>query len=379
MLYLHVPFCVRKCHYCDFLSFASGDETKERYVDALCRELVGRKQEILGRRVSSIFFGGGTPSLLSHARIKRILDMIRRIACVAADAEITLECNPGTATLENLKGYRAAGVNRLSIGLQSASSKELKTLGRIHDYEAFLRTYQDAREAGFTNVSVDLMNAIPGQTMESFQETLERVLGLMPPPEHMSVYSLILEEGTKFWKWNEEGRFQGELAIPSEEQDRAMYAYTSERLEKAGLVRYEISNYARHGFECRHNMGYWIRRDYLGLGLGAASLLSEARYQNETELAKYLADPLAGRSKTTLTKKEQMEEFLFLGLRMCQGVGRERFAECFGVSLDEVYASVIERNVSDGLLVEDEAGIRLTERGLDLANYVCAQFLQDEV
>ncbi|MBP5263588.1 MAG: radical SAM family heme chaperone HemW [Lachnospiraceae bacterium] len=379
MLYIHVPFCVKKCNYCDFLSFASGDDTKERYVDALCKELVGRKQEMLGRRVSSIFFGGGTPSLLSHARIRRILDLIRRIAYVDKNAEITMECNPGTATFENLKGYREAGVNRLSIGLQSASSKELKLLGRIHDYRTFLKTYQDARKAGFLGVNVDLMSAIPGQDLAAFRETLESVLGLSPQPEHLSVYSLILEEGTKFWQWDQEGRFQGDLAIPSEEVDRAIYADTRERLTKAGYEQYEISNYAKPGFECRHNLGYWTRRDYLGLGLGAASLLSEVRYQNETDIGKYLADPLAGRSAQTLSKKDQMEEFLFLGLRKCKGVPKKEFLECFGSSLSEVYSAVIEKNVSDGLLEEDEAGIRLTKRGMDLANYVCAQFLLDEV
>ena len=412
MLYLHVPFCVRKCNYCDFLSAVHPEERRERYVEALCAEIRARGKEYSGRTVTSIFFGGGTPSLLLPAQISGIMDVIRETFPVASDAEVTMECNPGTvkstekpegesrqgnsdsekkqesskgeelrgnmAEEERLAGYLKAGINRLSIGLQSANDEELKLLGRIHDYEAFLRTYQAARAAGFSNVSVDLMNALPGQTLESWKETLEKVLALKPVPEHLSVYSLILEEGTRFFTWNGEGKFTGKLQIPSEELDREMYAHTGKRLREAGFEQYEISNYAREGRECRHNYGYWIRKEYLGLGLGAASLLDEIRYSNETDLEKYLKDPLAGRTAQSLGRKEQMEEFLFLGLRTCRGVKRKEFLECFGEPLDQYWQAVIEKNVADGLLLDEGEGIRLTARGMDLSNYVSAQFLLEE-
>jgi len=385
MLYLHVPFCVRKCNYCDFLSAVHPEETRERYVEALCAEIRARGKEYSGRTVTSIFFGGGTPSLLLPAQISGIMDVIRETFPVSPDAEITMECNPGTVKMtgdtaeeEKLAGYLQAGINRLSIGLQSANDEELKLLGRIHDYEAFLRTYQAARAAGFSNVSVDLMNALPGQTLDSWEETLEKVLALSPMPEHLSVYSLILEEGTRFFTWDGEGKFTGKLQIPSEELDRKMYAHTGKRLREAGFEQYEISNYAREGRECRHNFGYWIRKEYLGLGLGAASLLDETRYSNETDLAKYLKDPLAGRTAQPLGRKEQMEEFLFLGLRTCRGVKRKEFLERFGEPLDQYWQAVIEKNGADGLLLDDGEGIRLTARGMDLSNYVSAQFLLEE-
>lgn len=378
MLYLHVPFCVRKCNYCDFLSAVHSEETRERYVKALCAEVRARGMEYSGRTVTSIFFGGGTPSLLLPAQISEIMDAIRETFPVAPDAEITMECNPISAEEERLAGYFKAGINRLSIGLQSTNNEELRLLGRIHDYDAFLRTYQAARMAGFTNVSVDLMNALPGQTLDSWKETLEKVLALKPLPEHLSVYSLILEEGTRFFNWNREGKFIGRLQIPSEEIDREMYAHTGKRSREAGFEQYEISNYARDGFECRHNYGYWTRKEYLGLGLGSASLLEETRYSNETDLTKYLTDPLAGRTAQKLSRKEQMEEFLFLGLRTCRGVKRKEFLECFGDPLDQYWRAVIEKNVADGLLLDDGDGIRLTAKGMDLSNYVSAQFLLEE-
>ena len=412
MLYLHVPFCVQKCNYCDFLSAAHPEETRERYVEALCAEVRARGKEYSGRTVTSIFFGGGTPSLLLPAQIFGIMDVIRETFQVAPDAEITMECNPGTVKMtgrsdgerrqvdldgerrqrdlddkerqgniaekERLAGYLKAGINRLSIGLQSANDEELQLLGRIHDYDAFQKTYQAARAAGFTNVSIDLMNALPGQTLDSWKETLEKVLTLKPMPEHLSVYSLILEEGTRFFAWDGEGKFTGKLQIPSEELDREMYAHTGKRLREAGFEQYEISNYAREGWECRHNFGYWTRKEYLGLGLGSASLLDETRYSNETNLGKYLKDPLAGRTAQPLGRKEQMEEFLFLGLRTCRGVKRKEFLESFGESLDQYWQAVIDKNVADGLLLDDGEGIRLTAKGMDLSNYVSAQFLLDE-
>lgn len=375
MLYLHVPFCVRKCLYCDFLSGAYDQAVRKAYLEALSQEIEIRWRECSGRPVTSIFLGGGTPSLLEPEELAQLMGKLRESFAIAEDAEITMECNPGTAGYGKFVGYKQAGINRLSMGLQSANNEELRLLGRIHTFEDFLSTYEGARKAGFTNVSLDLMSALPGQTFLSWQETLEKVLALQPLPEHLSVYSLILEEGTRFYDMERQGLFRDGLAIPSEELDRDMYHYTSERLRRAGFEQYEISNYARPGYVCRHNFGYWTRKEYLGLGLGAASLLGEVRYANETNLERYLRDPAAGRTEERLTRQEQMEEFAFLGLRTTQGVLRTDFETAFGEKLDDLYASVIRKNVSDGLLEDGGERIRLTERGMDLSNYVMAQFL----
>lgn len=376
MLYLHVPFCVRKCHYCDFLSGPFSPEVRRGYVNALKKEISVRCAELAGRRASSIFFGGGTPSLLEPEELESLMGAFRKELEVLPDAEITIECNPGTTSQDKLKAYRELGFNRLSFGVQSADPKELALLGRIHTWEDFLESYEQARKAGFININLDLISALPGQTMESWMHTLESALALQPMPEHLSAYSLILEEGTKFAEWERQGKFRGELEIPSEELDREMAHATLERLQKAGFERYEISNFAREGHACRHNCGYWTRKDYLGLGLGAASLLGTCRYANETDLQRYLEDPLAGRKEQKLTRQEEMEETIFLGLRMTKGVSRQEFRRLYDISLEEAYGDVLEKNGRDGLLIADDLGIRLTERGMDLSNYVMAQFLR---
>lgn len=304
-----------------------------------------------------------------------IMDQIRNSMEISADAEISMECNPGTIDRDKIRGYWELGINRLSIGVQSANDAELRLLGRIHTWEQFLETYRLVREAGFSNVNLDLMSALPGQSLESWEKTIHAVLALSPRPEHLSAYSLILEEGTLFYEWNLQGKFQKRLAIPSEELDREMYHRTKELLEGAGYHRYEISNYAREGYACKHNMGYWVRRDYLGLGLGAASLIGAYRYQNTTDLKKYIWDSLAEREEQQLSVREAMEETMFLGLRMVHGVDRVSFQEKFGRDPFVHYAKVIDKNLKDGLLEKDEARLWLTDRGIDLSNYVMAQFL----
>lgn len=375
MLYLHIPFCIRKCRYCDFLSGPFTEEIKQQYLKALTGEILEKTGALRGRRVSSIFFGGGTPSVLEAEEIQGLMNACGKYLVILPDAEITMECNPGTVTAEKLKGYRSAGVNRLSIGLQSTENEVLQLLGRIHTWEAFLETYRLAREAGFENVNVDLMSALPGQTMENWKLTLEKVLSLVPQPEHISVYSLIMEEGTPFYDMNERGEFHGRLQLPSEEVDREMYHYTGERLRKSGLIQYEISNYAADGRECRHNCGYWIRRDYLGFGTGAASLFGNGRTSNERDLQKYLQNPMEGAEEELLSENDCMEEFMFLGLRMCQGVSRKEFKKLYHREMDEVYGEQIRKNCKDGLLEDNGERICLTERGMDLGNYVMAQFL----
>lgn len=375
-LYVHIPFCVKKCSYCDFLSAPATEQTKEAYMAALFAEIGGRAKDYKERIVTSIFIGGGTPSLLSGDSIRQLMEHIREGFSLAPDAEITMEVNPGTVTVEKLTAFYGAGINRLSIGMQSAQEQELKILGRIHDFDGFCQVYREAVEAGFTNINVDVMSGLPGQTLASYKDTLEKVLRLEPMPQHISAYSLIVEEGTPFAAMAD----RGELPLPEEDTERAMYEETIEVLAGYGFHRYEISNYALDGYECRHNVGYWIRRDYLGFGIGAASLIDNVRFQNGRDLNAYLAHPLACREEQqSLTTQEQMEETMFLGLRLIRGVSYPEFARCYGQTLEEVYGEVIARNVADGLLTvrEDETGRRLmlTGRGLDVSNYVMAQFL----
>ena len=375
-LYVHIPFCVKKCSYCDFLSAPATEQTKEAYMAALFAEIGGRAKDYKDRIVTSVFIGGGTPSLLSGDSIRQLMEHIREGFSLAPDAEITMEVNPGTVTAEKLTAFYGAGINRLSIGMQSAQEQELKILGRIHDFDSFCQVYREAVEAGFTNINVDVMSGLPGQTLTSYKDTLEKVLRLEPMPQHISAYSLIVEEGTPFAAMAD----RGELPLPEEDTERAMYEETIEVLAGYGFHRYEISNYALDGYECRHNVGYWIRRDYLGFGIGAASLIDNVRFQNGRDLNAYLAHPLACREEEqSLTTQEQMEETMFLGLRLIRGVSYPEFARCYGQTLEEVYGEVIARNVADGLLTvrEDETGRRLmlTGRGLDVSNYVMAQFL----
>ena len=375
-LYIHIPFCVKKCSYCDFLSAPATEQTMETYMAALFAEIRGRAEDCTDRMVTSVFIGGGTPSLLSGESIRQLMECIRESYTLAEDAEITMEVNPGTATAEKLREFYVAGINRLSIGMQSAQEQELKMLGRIHDFEGFCQVYREAVEAGFTNINVDVMSGLPGQTLESYRDTLEKVLRLDPMPQHISAYSLIVEEGTPFAAMAD----RGELHLPEEDTDRAMYEETIEILENYGFHRYEISNYAVAGRECRHNVGYWIRRDYLGFGIGAASLMDNVRFQNGRDLGTYLEHPLECREEEqTLTVQEQMEETMFLGLRLIRGVAYEAFEEQYGKSMKEVYGPVIAQNVSDGLLVTCEGNgkhwLALTKKGLDLSNYVMAQFL----
>lgn len=390
-LYFHIPFCVRKCFYCDFLSAPADQETKRLYMEALLTETAGSALRYADYRVVSLFIGGGTPSSVAVSAVERLMETVGSNYRMAQDAEVTIEVNPGTVTQEGLERYRRAGINRLSIGLQSAVDAELAAIGRIHTWEQFKQVYAAARRAGFRNINVDIMSALPGQTLSGYRNTLERVLSLDSPPEHISAYSLILEEGTPLY-----GRYErGELKLPDEDTDREMYRETGERLEKAGYHRYEISNYAKRGYECRHNCGYWERRQYAGFGLGAASLVDNIRFHNGAELAAYLADPLGSRKEIhSLSRGEQMEEFLFLGLRLTEGVSFGKFRQLFGQEMEEIYGQVIRKNVRDGLLqiipwtgtgeiirkgrpAEDMDRLALTEKGLDVSNYVMAQFLLD--
>lgn len=379
-LYFHIPFCIRKCLYCDFLSAPADERVRRQYMDALMREVRERAEEFRGYLVTSAFIGGGTPSVVDAEQIEELMATVKEYYEVASDVELTIEVNPGTVDFGKLKIYRRAGINRLSIGLQSADDKELEVLGRVHSLQQFLDTYLAAREAGFDNINVDVMSALPGQSLESCRKTLQKILTLSSPPEHISAYSLILEEGTELFRLAE----QGMLRLPDEETDRKMYRETKQMLEQAGYGRYEISNYAREGFSCRHNIGYWTRRNYLGFGIGAASLINNTRFNNGSDLQVYLRDPLNDRMEIQrLSRQEQMEEFMFLGLRLTEGVSALRFQLLFGQSLQEVYGNVIDQNEREGLLrryIRSSSDVReemlaLTDFGLDVSNYVMSQFL----
>lgn len=359
-LYVHIPFCVRKCGYCDFLSAPAGQEVQRAYVEQLVREI--RNEEALSGdyEAATVFFGGGTPSILDPDLFLRILEELKRRFSFQPDAEITVEANPGTVDRDRLLRYRKAGVNRLSFGLQSADNRELKLLGRIHTWETFLESWYLAREAGFTNLNVDLMSALPGQTVEGYRETIRKVQSLSP--EHISAYSLILEEGTPFYE-----RYAGQSGLlPSEDEERQMYYDTRALLKAAGYERYEISNYAKPGFACRHNMGYWERRDYKGFGIGAASLLENVRYANQRSLPEYLKGNTEGTVKK-LTPQAVREEYFFLGLRMMKGVDP---------GIYEAYYGPLFQKLQEQKLLQRKAGrVCLTDRGIDVSNYVLAQFL----
>ena len=474
-LYLHIPFCVRKCLYCDFLSGPQSADVQEQYVEALCREIQETSPEYREYQVVSVFIGGGTPSVLLPEQTIRIMETLKSCFTLTDTCEISMEMNPGTVTPEKMNAYRACGINRISIGLQSANDGELKALGRIHTCADFLKAYEMAVEAGFTNINVDLMSAIPEQTLKSYQETLQKVLALQPQPVHISAYSLIVEEGTPF--------YEQELNLPDEETERRMYEITDDILRNAGYHRYEISNYAKAGKECVHNKVYWQRGNYLGLGIGSASLIQNVRFHNVTDIWSYVnlmlgensigneienaskehgekfqvekdclkkgnvekndlrkenaekeqvekltaekeqvekvnaeienvkkdnieknsaeegnteknnmesgnaACPdknMIGRVKKLreevqeLPVEEQMEEFMFLGLRMMEGVSERIFFENFGRRFEEVFPGVIEKHEKLGLLEvtgEEFVHLKLTSHGIDVSNQVFVDFM----
>lgn len=375
-LYIHIPFCVRKCGYCDFLSFPGDDETITAYLAALVREI--DEAEATEGVVSTVFIGGGTPSLLAGGQIAAIMDVCRRKYRFAEDAEITIEANPGTLDKHKLETYCSAGINRLSLGLQSSHNHHLEALGRIHTWEAFLESYQLAITSGFTNINIDLMSGLPGQTPAEWRSTLANVIAL--GPEHISAYSLIIEEGTPFYqRYSEEDkqRSRGETVpgLPSEEAERMMCYDTEALLKTAGYHRYELSNYAKTGYQCRHNIGYWERTDYRGFGLGAASLQNEVRFRQTRELTTYLSGDFAPRDKEVLDRQSRIEETMFLGLRLTQGISIEKFKAVFGETPEQVYSEVIADLIRKGLLEERGDYLRLTSKGSDISNYVMAEFL----
>lgn len=391
-LYLHIPFCIRKCDYCDFLSMPVEEKVRRHYINLLQEEIKRKAEFCREYQISSVFWGGGTPSMLSGEQVQELMESLRQNFCLEPEAEITLECNPGTLEEEKLICYKEAGINRLSIGLQSAINEELRRLGRVHTVEQFLENFSLARQKGFENINVDLISALPGQNIWNWEYTLRSVLEL--EPEHLSAYSLIVEEGTPFYERygeDEKRRAKGEepRKLPGEETERKMYEMTRELLEEKGYQRYEISNYAMPGKECRHNLGYWKCVPYLGLGLGSASLMKQMRFTNTDDLTAYLKgefgdlrgilkkDPetLERENVQVLDQSQQIEEFMFLGLRLLEGVSEKEFFERFGRELERIYGKKLKRLKSQGLLIQKEGRISLTEKGIDVSNFVMSEFL----
>lgn len=388
-LYIHIPFCVRKCGYCDFLSAPADEKARNRYVQALLME-IERYQgtETADRKIKTLYIGGGTPSILSVDQLDCIMQKIKYTFNFCDDIEASMEMNPGTASKEKCRALYQMGINRLSIGLQSTNDKELKTLGRIHSYEDFLNTYTWCREAGFQNINVDLMAALPYQTVESYTTGLRKIIRLAP--EHISAYSLILEEGTPFYqKYN-----SGCYPLPDEEQECLMYRETEQILAQAGYERYEISNYAKKGYACRHNLVYWQGGDYLGLGLGSSSYMDGVRFHNTTDFNTYVNQGAYVEDREELSVQAKMEEFMFLGLRVMAGVSGTEFEKRFGKTMEDVYGDVLRKHEEEGLLqierkedrkeaaaAEPAKGktniekVMLTTNGVDVSNYVFADFL----
>ena len=380
-IYIHIPFCVKKCSYCDFLSAPAEADTIKAYVEAIILEIKASHTEIVVP-VPTIFFGGGTPSIIEPQYIVRILEAIRDQFEVEPEAEITIECNPGTVSLKKLLAYKAAGINRISFGLQSADNIELKSIGRIHTYEQFQDSYEMARRAGFDNINIDLIAALPNQTIASWENTVRKVIDLQP--EHISAYSLILEEGTKLYKVIEMERTNGFDRIPCDDNEREMYYLTNELLEKAGYVHYEISNYAMPGYECRHNLSYWAPDHYLGFGIGAASYVGDVRYKNIEDIKEYIKylsqTEIIDLSKiqvdvNQLTTENKMEEFMFLGLRRIEGISLKEFYKRFGVRYESVYGKLTKKFIEQELLLHTDDRIYLSERGIDMSNSVMCEFL----
>lgn len=373
-LYIHIPFCIKKCNYCDFLSFPGKEEQIDIYIEQLIKEIkdCAKNTETSTQKIQSIFIGGGTPSILPPGKITKLMDALYNAYSISKNVEITIESNPGTLHKEKLEEYKKAGINRLSIGLQSSHNFLLNILGRIHTFEEFCYNYQTAREVGFENINIDLMSGLPGQTIELYEQTLEYILALSP--EHISSYSLILEEGTPFYSNKNIHKM-----IPGEDLDREMYSLTKEMLRKAGYHRYEFSNYAKKDRECRHNLGYWDDVPYIGFGLGASSYYDGARFKNTDSMTEYLEQPwkpfLKREGYHSLEMTQRMEEFMFLGLRKIEGISEEKFEKLFGQSIEDTYGMIINKYEKMGYLVRQNGKIRFSDSGIDVSNYILADFI----
>lgn len=372
-MYIHIPFCRSKCFYCDFASFAKCEQEYIPYIKSLIQEMQEHQDLLQEHEIRTVFIGGGTPTVLPPSCITLLMDALHSHFSIRKDAEITIESNPGTLSKDMLITLRENGLNRLSIGLQTLHDPLLKTIGRIHSAEDLLENFHMARCLGFDNINLDLMFSLPGQKMEAWKDTIQKVIELSP--EHISCYSLIVEEGTPFADWYQEGRF----SMPDEELDRSMYHWARKTLQRTGYHQYEISNFAKEKKECRHNLVYWRAEEYIGLGLGAHSYFQGTRYHNTYDLKTYIrARGNLGEIREDFEpyeRRKAYEEYMFLGLRLLEGVSEGAFLQRFGCSLQEIYGVQIQKLIQSKLIKQEGERVRLTKRGLDLSNLVFEEFL----
>lgn len=371
-LYIHIPFCAQKCFYCDFPSFARMDHLRKDYIEALCKEIKVFREKYGDREIETIFIGGGTPSVLDANELEMLLKEVEKLN-ISDDVEFSMECNPGNLTKEKLRVMKEHGVNRISMGLQAKQNNLLKGLGRIHDYETFKENYLLAKESGFTNINVDLMFGLPDQKVSDWEDTLREIISL--EPAHISAYSLIIEEGTAFYKLYDDDK----LDLPNEEDERKMYHLAKEILEENGFKQYEISNYAKDGLECRHNLAYWNMDEWSGLGSAAASYINGKRVKNYSKVSEYI-DAINNNKEAIEeiidnSKNDNMEEFMFMGLRKLEGISEKEFEERFHMNINKVYGEILNKYENENLLVRENGMIYLTEKGIEVSNIIMADFL----
>ncbi len=374
-LYIHIPFCKSKCYYCDFLSFSQRDNFIDEYIECLIKEIGLYSNILKDYAIETIFIGGGTPSYINEKYILMILDNVNKKFNTSKLKEVTIEANPCTINKEKLKIYKKIGINRISLGVQSTDNNILKSIGRSHTKEDFYNSYDLIRNMGFENINVDIMFGLPKQKVKDVLKTLEKIVQMNI--EHISFYSLIIEKGTKFNSWLEKGK----LTLPDEVIEREMYHIGKKYLVNNGYKHYEISNFAKKNFQCKHNIYYWKVKPYVGLGLGAHSNINETRYWNCDNLGKYFGllnknkIPIEGKEK--INKEMEMAEYLMLGLRLIDGVSKKEFFERFNVKVEEIYEKPLKKHEKNGLLAIDEEKIKLTNKGLDLANIVFIDLLPE--
>lgn len=372
-LYIHVPFCAQKCYYCDFNSYKINSNQKKEYLINIEREMKFYKDEFKDKCFDTVFFGGGTPSILTVDELQELVNNINENFNIKKDAEITIECNPGTINREKLEAMKKMGINRLSIGLQATQNYHLKSIGRIHTYEEFEKNYYDALDIGFENINIDLMYALPNQKTQEWKDTLDKIIKLNP--SHISAYSLILEEGTKLYDMYQNKEFE----LLDEDTDINMYNYTIDTLKRHGYNQYEISNYSKEDLECKHNIIYWKCDNYLGLGPGASGFIGDTRYSNIEDICEYnkciMQNIRPVSEEIELTKKDKIEEFIFMGLRMNEGINIDIFKERFDTDFYDIYQEVMDKLIKRELVRFDGKNISLTQKGREISNSVFIEFL----
>ncbi|WP_142711763.1 radical SAM family heme chaperone HemW [Clostridium perfringens] len=371
-LYIHIPFCAQKCLYCDFPSFARKDHLRKAYIEALNKEIINLREKHNNLEINTIFIGGGTPSVLESNELECLLKEIAKLN-MAKDIEYSMECNPGNLTEEKLEVMKKYGVNRISMGLQAKQDNLLKGLGRIHNYKTFKENFLLAKKVGFNNINVDLMFGLPNQRLNELEETLREIISL--EPAHISAYSLIIEEGTAFYNLYENDK----LKLPTEEEERKMYHLAKKILEENGFNQYEISNYAKEGKECRHNLAYWNMDNWIGVGSAAASYINGKRIKNISSVEEYINSinekGEAVEEIINNSKNDNMEEFMFMGLRKINGIDENEFKKRFSMNINDVYGEILNKYIDEGLLIRDSGRIFLSEKGIEISNIIMADFL----